>query len=179
MTNRIEALPVAPFAPYFSMTEAELAAVGARRWIADAPGRAPCRVSLRDAAVGERLVLVHHAHMTDPSSPYRASGLIFVREAAVQAEPVGGKAPEMLRKRPLSLRIYDRRNMMLEGLVIDGTELDARLHEWFDHPAPQQVHIHFAPRGCYLARAVRQEPSLPLQPPLRSDRPPGWAGGEP
>ena len=161
MTYRIEALPVAPFAPCFTMTEAELAAVGARRWIADAPGRAPCRVSLRDAAVGERLVLVHHAHMTDPSSPYRASGPIFVREAAVQAEPVKGKAPEMLRKRPLSLRIYDRRNMMLEGLVIDGTELDARLDEWFDHPATQQVHIHFAPRGCYLARAVRQEPSLP------------------
>ena len=56
MTYRIEALPVAPFAPYFTMTEAELAAVGARRWIADAPGRAPCRVSLRYAAVGDSTI---------------------------------------------------------------------------------------------------------------------------
>lgn len=161
MTYRIEALPLEPFTPYFAMSEAELAALGARRWVADAPGRAPCRVRLQDADAGERLVLVNHAHMTDASSPYRASGPIFVREAAVQADPVDGPAPEMLRKRPLSLRIYDRRNMMMEGLVIEGAHLDARLAEWFAHPSTQQVHIHFAPRGCYLARAVRQEPSLP------------------
>ena len=157
MTYRIEALPVEPFAPLFAMSDAELAAVGARRWVADAPGRAPCRVSLQDADAGERLVLVNHAHMTDPTSPYRASGPIFVREAAVQAEAVEGPAPEMLRKRPLSLRIYDRRNMMMEGQVIDGVDLDDRLAEWFGNPATAEVHIHFAPRGCYLARAVRQD----------------------
>ena len=25
------------------------------------------------------------------------------------------------------------------------------------NPVVEQAHIHFAPRGCYLARAVRQE----------------------
>lgn len=164
MTHRIEALPLEPFIDYFAMTDAELTAVGARRWIADAPGRAPCRVSLQDADAGEALVLVNHAHLTDPSSPYRASGPIFVREAAERAAP-RAEAPEMLRKRPLSLRIYDRRNMMIESQVIDGADLDARLAEWFAEPAVDQVHIHFAPRGCYLARAVRheverQEPAL-------------------
>ncbi len=69
MTYRIEALPIEPFAPYFAMTDAELAEVGARRWVADAPGRAPCRVSLQDADAGEALVLVNHAHLTDPASP--------------------------------------------------------------------------------------------------------------
>ena len=155
MTYRIEALPLAPFAPFFAMTDSELAAVGARRWVADAPGRAPCRVSLRDADAGERLVLVNHAHLTDPGSPYRASGPIFVREAAIEADSIKGPAPGMLTKRLLSLRVYDRRNMMIEGEVIDGRALDDRLAAWFDHPATDQVHIHFAPRGCYLARAVR------------------------
>lgn len=155
MTYRIEALPLDPFVPYLAMSDAELAAVGARRWVADQPGRAPCRVSLKDAEAGERLVLVNHAHLTDPGSPYRASGPIFVREAAMEAGSVEGPAPEMLTKRPLSLRIYDRRNMMIEGEVIDGRDLDARLSIWFDQPATDQVHIHFAPRGCYLARAVR------------------------
>jgi len=155
MPYRIEALPIAPFAPLFDMTDSELAAVGARRWVADAPGRAPCRVSLRDADAGERLVLVSHAHLTDPGSPCRASGPIFVREAAVEAGSIEGPAPEMLAKRPLSLRVYDRRNMMIEGEVIDGRSLDDRLAAWFDQPATDQVHIHFAPRGCYLARAVR------------------------
>lgn len=155
MPYRIEALPLAPFVPFFSMSDRELAAVGARRWIADAPGRAPCRVSLRDADAGERLVLVNHAHLTDPTSPYRASGPIFVREAAVAAGSVAAPAPEMLAKRPLSLRIYDAHRMMIEGEVIEGRNLDERLAAWFGHPATDQVHIHFAPRGCYLARAVR------------------------
>lgn len=155
MTYQIEALPLDPFTALFAMSDAELAAVGARRWVADQPGRAPCRVSLRDADAGERLVLVNHAHLTDPASPYRASGPIFVREAAVEAGSIRGPAPEMLRKRPLSLRIYDRRNMMIEGEVIDGGQLDDRLAQWFAQPGVVQVHIHFAPRGCYLARAVR------------------------
>ena len=155
MTYRIGALPLAPFIPYFSMSDRELAEVGARRWVADQAGRAPCRVSLRDADAGEALVLVNHAHLTDPRSPYRASGPIFVREAAREADPVQGPAPEMLVKRPLSLRIYDARNMMIEGEVIQGQNLDDRLAVWFNHPATEEVHIHFAPRGCYLARAVR------------------------
>ncbi len=156
MTYRIEALPLAPFARFFSMSDSELAAVGARRWVADQPGRAPCRVSLRDADAGERLVLVNHAHLTDPTSPYRASGPIFVREAAVEAGAVEGPAPEMLAKRLLSLRVYDARKMITEAEVVEGRALDARLAAWFDHPATEQVHIHFAPRGCYLARAVRR-----------------------
>ena len=42
MTYQIEALPLAPFAPLFALSDEDLAAVGARRWTADAPGRA-CR----------------------------------------------------------------------------------------------------------------------------------------
>lgn len=155
MTYRIEALPLDPFVPFFSMSDTELAAVGARRWVADRPGRAPCRVSLRDADAGERLVLVNHAHLTDPGSPYRATGPIFVRETALEAGAVEGPAPEMLTRRPLSLRVYDARNMMTGAEVIDGRNLDDRLAALFDHPDADQVHIHFAPRGCYLARAVR------------------------
>lgn len=155
MSYHIEALPLAPFAPFFSMSDEELAAAGARRWIADQPGRAPCRVSLRDADAGERLILVNHVHLSDPGSPYRASGPVFVRESAVEAGAIDGPAPEMLAKRRLSLRVYDTHNMMIEGEVIDGRDLDDRLAAWFGQPGAQQVHVHFAPRGCYLARAVR------------------------
>ena len=155
MTYQIEALPLEPFAPLFPLSDKALAAVGARRWTADAPGRAPCRVSLQDADAGERLVLVNHAHLTDPSSPYRASGPIFVRENAVRAAPEPDTVPQMLTRRPLSIRVYDGRNMMIQGEVIDGTDLDAALTRWFAEPAVDAVHIHFAPRGCYLARAVR------------------------
>lgn len=155
MTYQIQPLPLAPFTPLFALDDDGLAAVGARRWVADAPGRAPCRVSLVDAEAGDRLILLHHAHLTDPASPYRAGGPIFVRETAAEATPARCEVPPMLSRRPLSIRIYDTRNMMIEGEVIDGGDLDARLTHWFAHRHTAQVHIHFAPRGCYLARAVR------------------------
>ena len=59
MTYRIKALPVEPFQPLFDLSDAELAAVGARRWTATHAGLAPCRVSLQDADAGERLILPH------------------------------------------------------------------------------------------------------------------------
>ena len=155
MTYQIEPLPRALFTSLFALSDAELADVGARRWTDDLGGRAPCRVSLRDAEPGDRLILVNHAHLTDPTSPYCAAGPIFVREAAIEADLDPDHAPEMLTRRPLSIRVYDAASMMMEGEVIDGGDLDARLHHWFAHPKTHQVHVHFAPRGCYLARAVR------------------------
>lgn len=154
MTYRIEPLPRAPFAPLFALSDEDLAARGARRWVADRAGVAPCRVSLATADVGERLVLVNHAHLTDPTSPYSASGPIFVREDAVEAPAFIASVPEMIAARPLSIRVYDKRNMMIDGEVIAGTDLDARLRHWFAVGHTALVHIHFAPRGCYLARAV-------------------------
>ena len=86
MTYRILPLPLAPFAPLFPLDDDALLALGGRRMTADAPNSAPCRVSLIDAAPGERLILLNHTHLDAPSSPYRGGGPIFVREAAVEAE---------------------------------------------------------------------------------------------
>jgi hypothetical protein len=68
---RISGLPAEPFQPYFGMTDAELRAHGARRVVAiqatlgaDLGLMPPCRVSLRDAAVGETSILLHYAHHT-------------------------------------------------------------------------------------------------------------------
>lgn len=157
MPYQIQPLSLAPFAPLFGLSDAELAEVGARRWTVDLGGRAPCRVSLQDAEAGDRLILVNHAHLIDATSPYRAAGPVFVREAATEAALDPDQAPEMLTRRPLSIRVYDAANMMIEGEVITGDDLDGRLRHWFSQTRTEQVHIHFAPRGCYLARAVRAD----------------------
>ena len=83
MDFRISGLPVEPFIPFFAMSDAELLAHGACRAVAraeDAPLMHPCRVSLRDSAPGEVSILLHHPHHVAPTSPYRASGPIYVRE---------------------------------------------------------------------------------------------------
>lgn len=99
MHFRLHALPLAPFRPLFELDDAGLAAIGARRMTADAPHSAPCRVSLADAAPGERLILLNHRHLDAPSSPYRSEGPVFVREAAVEASPAPGEIPDMVARR--------------------------------------------------------------------------------
>ena len=156
MTFRIEALAAAPFRPLFELDDAALAARGAERRVADAPGAYPCRVSLADAAVGEELILVtwnHHA----VASPYAASGPVFVRRAALGAEATcaPGEVPEQLQRRLLSVRGYDRDALMVAAEVVEGTELAALLSDLFAGPDVAYVHMHYARPGCYAARAVR------------------------
>jgi hypothetical protein len=157
MTYRIEALPLEPFVRFLGMTDQELAEVGARRMIADTPNSAPCRVSLIDAAPGEALILVPYEHLPDAGSPYRQSGPVFLREAAQPSAPFVGAVPDQLSRRLLSVRAFDGASMMLDADVVEGADLDGRLRGLLSDPAVEQVQIHTARRGCYLARAVRQE----------------------
>jgi len=157
MTYAIQALPLAPFAPLFALSDAALIALGARRMIADSPHSAPCRVSLVDADPGDRLILTHHLHLDAPASPYRAGGPVFVRETAVEAAPVIGAVPDLLGRRLLSARVYDADGMMTDADVVEGKDLDARLRLWLADPVTAQVQLHTARRGCYLARAVRTD----------------------
>ena len=155
MSFRIHPLPLAGFRPLFAMSDAELEAIGARRMIADTPNSAPCRVSLADAEPGERLILVNHRHLDDPSSPYRSGGAVFVRETAVEADLQPGVVPEQLRRRLLSVRVYDADWMMSDADVVEGADLAERLDLWFADPATARIHVHTARRGCYLAEASR------------------------
>lgn len=155
MTFRITSLPLAPFQSLFALDDAALAALGARRMIADAPNSAPCRISLADAEPGEALILLNHRHLDDPSSPYRAEGPVFVREAALEARPAPGEVPDMLGRRLLSVRAYDADWMMTDADVVEGRDLGDRLMQWFADDRVDRIHIHTARRGCYLAEAER------------------------
>lgn len=154
MSFRIRPLPLAPFRPLFALDDADLAAIGARRMTAGAPHSAPCRVSLADAAPGERLILLNHRHLDAPASPYRSEGPVFVREAAAEAAPAAGEVPDMLRRRLLSARAYDADWMMVDADVVDGGELAERLEAWLERREVAVVHLHTARRGCFLAAAV-------------------------
>jgi hypothetical protein len=155
MTWRIHGLPLEPFQPLFGLTDDGLMAIGARRMIADAPNSAPCRVSLIDAAPGERLILLNHRHLDTPSSPYRSEGPIFVRETATSARLNAEEVPDQLERRLLSARVYDADWMMTDADVVEGSALAARLTEWFSQPETAAVHLHTARRGCYMAEALR------------------------
>ncbi|MFA4894046.1 DUF1203 domain-containing protein [Brevundimonas sp.] len=155
MNFRILPLPLSPFQPFLALDDAALETIGARRVVAETPHASPCRVSLTDAEPGERLILVSHRHLDDPSSPYRSEGPIFVREAAVKAALDPGVVPDMLSRRLLSVRVYDAGWMMTDADVIEGRDLAERLTDWFERPDSAMIHLHTARRGCFLAAAAR------------------------
>lgn len=152
---RIHALPASLFAPLISLDAAGLGEHRALRIKADASPGFPCRVSLVDAEPGESLLLVHFTHH-DVASPYRASGPIFVREAAATAQPAIGEVPLQLRRRLLSLRGYDAEGArMRHADVVDGESLADALTTMFDDDGIACIHIHNARPGCYATRATR------------------------
>ena len=154
MSFRIHALPLDTFSPLFALSDEDLRARDIRRVVADGRPVYPCRVSLRDASEGERLLLMPHAHhLVD--TPYRASGPIYVREAAAQAQPAPGEVPELLRSRLLSLRAYDARGMMVWADVRPGSEIETGIAELFALERTAYLHVHYAKPGCYACRVER------------------------
>ncbi len=114
----------------------------------------PCRISLEDAEVGERVVLVHYEHHA-ANSPFRASHAIFVRENRQQAQLQVDKVPVMFRSRMLSLRGFDQAGMMRAADLTEGTLLEPAIQKIFDNSEVAFIHIHFAKPGCYAARVSR------------------------
>lgn len=154
MTFRISSLPAHLFQPLFSMTDADLHRRGARRYVADRRPGFPCRVSLEDAAPGEPVILAPFAHL-DADSPYRASGPVFVRQAARRAVPATGEVPGLLRPRTLSVRAYDATSLMVAAEVTEGQALESAIERLFADAQAAFLHVHFAKPGCYACRVDR------------------------
>ena len=158
MNFRISGLPVEPFVPFFAMSDEELLAHGARRVVArpeDAPLMQPCRVSLRDSAPGEVSILLHYPHHVAPTSPYRASGPIFVREGVSETASFVNHVPAQQRTRLLSVRAYDAAGIMVDAEVAEGTELETMIERMFRRDDVAFLHAHNAKRGCYSCRIDR------------------------
>ena len=110
---------------------------------------------MRDAAVGERLLLVNYTHVARSTSPYRACHAVFVGEDAAERYDRVDEVPLVLRRRLISLRAFDADDMMLEADVMQGEELEAAIARFFDDPRTAYLHAHNAKPGCYAARVDR------------------------
>jgi len=151
---RLVGLAAENFEPFFAMSDAELAALGARRVVADAPTGFPCRVSLVDADVGDELLLLPHEHLST-GSPYRASGPVYVRRGATRAVLAAGVIPPYVTRRLMSVRAYDAGDMMVDAAVCEGAEARDAIERMLADAAVSFVHLHNAKRGCFSCRAER------------------------
>ena len=154
MSFRIIGLTAEDFAPLFALTDAQLAARGAVRRVAEArsPGT-PCRISLTDAEPGDELLLVNYEHHP-VDSPYRMRFAIFVRKGEETYDEVD-QVPEQLRLRTLAVRSFDADAMMVDRELVDGRDLEAAIARLFADARAAYLHVHFAAPGCYAARVER------------------------
>ncbi len=154
MTFRITGLSPEPFRHLFGLSDAELAAHTAKRYIADAKPGFPCRIEMRDAEPGETLILLNHT-CQPAATPYRAAHAIFVREGATKTFDQLDQVPEVMRVRLLSLRAFDADGMMLDADVTEGAAIEPLIARFFANPDVSYIHAHNARRGCYSGRIDR------------------------
>ena len=154
MSFRISGLSPEPFRPLYGLSDEELARRGVKRYIVDHTPGFPDRVEMRDADVGERVLLLNHV-CQPANTPYRASHAIFVREGAEHSYDEVDQVPEVMRGRLLSLRAYDAAGMMLDADVVDGGQIEGVITRLFQSPQVAYIHAHNAKRGCYSGRIDR------------------------
>lgn len=154
MSFRILGLDPAPFAHLFWQPEDALASQGVLRCIVQTADAYPDRIELRDAALGESVLLLNYTHQP-AATPFRASHAIYLREGATQTYDARDEVPEMMRRRLISLRGFDAQGMLRNADVSEGDEIAACIKRLFRDHNIAYLHAHFAKHGCYAARIER------------------------
>jgi hypothetical protein len=154
MSFRITGLSPEPFRLLYGLSDEELSLRGVKRYVADHKPGFPDRIEMRDAEVGERLLLLNHI-CQPANTPYRASHAIFVREGAEKTYDRVDEVPDVMRTRLLSMRAYDALGMMLDADVVDGRQIEDVITRFFLSSQVAYIHAHNAKRGCYSGRIDR------------------------
>lgn len=155
MDFTIRGLPAENYNHLFGMSDAELTKIGATRYVCDAKPGFPDRIEMRDADIGETLLLINHTSM-DKDTPYKASHAIFVREGATKAYEAENAIPPVMYDRLLSLRAFDQAGMMQDATVAKGAEIEAFIANTFNNANIAHIDAHTAARGCFIGRIERQ-----------------------
>ena len=154
MSYVVKGIDPSPYRHLYGLPDAELKSRGAVRMTVSS-ATFPCRVSLTDRALGEKVLLVNHVSH-DVANPYRASHAIFVTEGADKAVEYIDRVPPVFEPRILSLRGFDRDGMMADAILTQPGEADAGIRKLFDNPEIETIHAHNATRGCFSARIERK-----------------------
>jgi hypothetical protein len=154
MDFKILGLAPTPFVELYGLTDAELEARHAKRYIADKKPGFPDRVEMRDVEPGEVVILVNYEHQAE-DTPYRARHAVFVREGAVKPYEGVNEVPAVLKARPISLRAFDDKHWMIDAKIAEGAQVEESIRAQLANPNTAYIQAHFASRGCYAARIER------------------------
>ncbi|EIZ78569.1 hypothetical protein WSK_2616 [Novosphingobium sp. Rr 2-17] len=156
MSFRVQGLDPRQFQHLIGLSDEDLAARGAKRYVVDAKPGFPDRVEVRDLEVGETAILLNYEHLP-ADTPYRSRHAIFVGETSEQALELVDALPDAVRCRPISLRAFNASGEMLDADLADGAALTPLIERFFDNPDVSYLHAHYAKRGCYAACITRND----------------------
>lgn len=151
MNDRVVALAETEFQALYGLHDDELARRGVRTVIASSGSAFPCRVSLRDANVGARMLLLNYEHQA-ADSPYRSAHAIYVQDGAVRAAVAIHTVPDVLRTRLLSIRAFDSDGMIVEADVVEGVVAASVFERLLLNDKTAYLHVHNA-----IALAIRAD----------------------
>lgn len=154
MSFVVTGLSAEPYTHLYGLSDQELNEYGVYRYAADISPGFPDRVEMRDAELGETLLLVNHASM-DRDTPYKTSHAIFVLEGAQESYRSQNTIPQVMHRRLLSLRAFDASGMMLGAELAQGDAISDVADRFLDNPAVDSIHAHYALRGCYAGLIKR------------------------
>ena len=154
MTYIVKGLDPAPYLHLFGLPDEQLSSRSVVRMSVTAKPSFPCRVSLEDREIGEKVLLLNHVSH-DVANPYRASHAIFVGEDIDQAAQYVDEVPPTFEGRFLSLRGFDSEGMMSDAILANPGEAEKAIRNLFDNPAIIMIHAHNATRGCFAAKIER------------------------
>lgn len=154
MSFVISGLPLEPFKSLFALDDASLAARGIIKRTATAKPGFPCRIALRDAELGETVLLLNYEHQP-ADTPYRSAYAIYVSESAAETWSGQDTIPPAMRGRPISLRAFSHDGLLLSAEVAMGEQLDTAIERQLATPGAAYLHAHNAGHGCFVARIDR------------------------
>jgi hypothetical protein len=154
MRFQVRPLPASRFRNLFGQSDAALLAAGVEPAIADSTPGFPCRVSLRDAEPGERVLLLNYEHQP-AATPFRSAHAIYVIDGAEDAHPDVDEVPELMRSRLLSVRAFSGDGHILGADVATGDASAPLFERLLADTDVSYLHAHYAKLGCYAARVDR------------------------
>jgi Protein of unknown function (DUF1203) len=112
-------------------------------------GGAPLRCCLREARLGERLLLIAYSP-PGTAGAYAERGPVFVHADRCGGYRTPGEYPPELAHRQQVVRAYDGQGRIADGvLTADGRQAQDVIRELLARPGVELVHLRNVGYGCY------------------------------
>lgn len=112
-------------------------------------GTAPCRLCLRIARAGERMILMSYNPFGGDYGPYSEVGPIFIHADECEPYEATSEVPPDFIGRELVLRAYNLRHAIQDSAIAPALDAPAVAARFFEDPDVAYIHARHTTYGCF------------------------------